>query len=256
MGGINGDMGSSGIPPYGNILNCINAGFIPKGNSMYGDDFTIIGLNKSINVGVTQRNMMSQNCFFDKQMFLHTGLSTVSQGKLTNNKEICGTALQPALGDAYIYETCLYPRLKNMPIEEPGYVAASPVFLRANSTSYDTYDNIRYCFKVSNKYGVKWRCKNGKIEINNNTGHVRLLSKGEDTLYAYLNTKYGHEAVKTIPINIVDIINDGMYGDCDFALILKTNPEEAAILTGEGQYETGEKAIYKAVPNKCYRFIN
>jgi hypothetical protein len=208
-GGINGDRTSD------NIRNCINAGFIPNGNSMYGDGATN-GLSTSINVGVTQRNIVSSTCFFDLQMFYPSNPSyfTQARGRLTNNSGMCGTALQSVLGDNYwIYEDSLYPRLKNMPMEEPGYVAASPVFLRINSNyDYDNYNAIRYCFKVSNKYGVQWRCKNGRVEINNNTGWVKLLSTGRDTLTAYLvEPKWGKEITKTIPINIIELNNDCEY---------------------------------------------
>jgi hypothetical protein len=110
-------------------------------------------LSKSINVGVTDRNVVSNTCFYDKQMFIIANDSL--QGRLTI--EMCGTALQSVLGDDdWIYEDSLYPRLKGMLIEEPGYVAAAPLFLRIDGSSgYDYYNSIRYCFKVSNKYGVQ-----------------------------------------------------------------------------------------------------
>ena len=238
-GGFNGDYTSND-----NISNCIQAGFIPNGNSMYGDNATA-GLATSINVGITARNNMSSTCFFDKQMFSGSN-ATTAQGRLTVN--MVGNALQNILGNAYIYEDSLYPRLKNMPIEEPGYVAASPVFLRVNSDSdFDTYDKVRYCFKVSTKYGVQWRSKNNRVEINNSTGWVRLLSTGKDTLTAYLMTQYGHEATKIIPINITNII------PC-YLLVLKVNPEKSGTATIIGT--TGSQVVISAVPDTCYRFVN
>jgi len=208
-GGMIGDFSSSD-----NLSHNINAGFIPNGNSMYGDNATN-GLATSINVGVTARNIVSSTCFFDKQMFsFNTANSTQSQGRLTNNSGMTGTALQSVLGTTHwIFEDSLYPRLRNMPMEEPGYVAASPVFLRINSdTDFDTYDRVRNCFKVSNKNGVRWRSKNNRVEINNQTGWTRLISTGQDTLIAYLvEPRWGKEITKTIPITITALNNDCLF---------------------------------------------
>ena len=243
-GGINGDLTAD------HIYHCINAGFIPKGNPMYGDNKTT-ELETSINVGVTERNYVSKTCFFDKQMFAHNSSNaTESQGRLTNNSEITGWALQNILDTIYwIFEDSLYPRLKNMPMEEPGYVAASPVFLRINSDSdFDTYNRVRHCFKVSNKNGVKWRSTNGRVKIDNKYGFAKLISTGSDTLIAYLvEPKWGKEITKTIPINITEL-ND------NFSLTVTAEPEQAGDIHRELLDCYTE--VISATPVACHRFLH
>jgi hypothetical protein len=41
-----------------------------------------------------------------------------------------------------------------------------------------------------------------------------------------------------------------------FNLVLKSNPEDAGTVAGEGHFDCNENALYTAVPNECYTFIN
>jgi len=105
-----------------NISNCINAGFIPRGNSMFGDN-SVVRLSNSINIGVTERSIVSSSCRYDIQMCL----TSSPQGLLTDN--MLDTSLRSLLDTHYWYfADSLYPQLKNMPLLEANYVAASPVF--------------------------------------------------------------------------------------------------------------------------------
>ena len=171
-----------------------------------------------------------------------------AEGRLTTNTTLTGTALQDQLGDVYIYEDCLYPRLDNRPAD---YVQCSPVFLYiTDDENYDTYNNINHAFTVSTKYNVQWESVNGRVSINN--GFATLNSVGDDTLICRLG-----EFKKHIPITI-NSINNAVFGFCSggpYTLTLKADPEDAAELTGEGKYYGGEWAIYTAIPNPCYTFL-
>ena len=239
-----------------------------NGNEEIPDD---IDLDEDI----TQKALDENTCFFDKQMC--TVQASSKMARLTSS--MLGTSLRSSLGDNWIYTDKLYPipNMGNMPRDEPMHVAMAPAYLREiSATDFDTYSRIRYCFQVSNANGVLWKCRNGRVSIRNTEdgiGTVRLLSVGWDTLIAYKKmlfisevwdgqwpnqtfVRYDtsiKEAAKTIPINITSISND----DCGYTLTLVVRPDsEAGIVSGEGGYEEGEKAIIKAAPNPCYRFVH
>ena len=216
--------------------------------------------------------VIEETCAYDKQMC--TADPESSMARLTNNAGMTGNALKNVLGDdgTWIYEDSLYPRLKTPNVEEPkfieaaNYVAAAPLFLRILSKSnFDTYDNVRYCFAVSYKNGVRWKSVNGLVEINDYTQYVRLLAKGWDTLIAYIELPIPEDErindtdtvdviSKMIPINITDLINNCNFSIPNFTVKLTADPEVAGTVTGAGTYPFNTKVPITAEANTGYTF--
>ncbi len=235
-----------------------------EGTSKHTDFFSSFG-NFG---GVTTKAVVEETCAYDKQMC--TAEPNSPMARLTNSTGMLGNALKNVLGDAdWEYNDGLYPSLKKTPglatytfMDAASYIAASPVFLRINSDSdFDTYDKVRYCFSVSIQNGVKWKNTEGRVEINNKTGVVRLLEKGWDTLIAYIELPIpeaeripGQDTFdvlsKMIPIKITGLNND----ECPsaFVLELKTSPSNIGVVTGDGEYEKDELATITATTDNEY----
>jgi hypothetical protein len=197
-----------------------------------------------------------ENCHYDKQMCIYGGINNEdikeqAEGYLT--KDIIGTGLINKLGDAeWIYTDNLYPTLKGLENESIAMIARSPAYLDDKyKTNFDQHNNIRKCFPVNVENNVEWIKAFSQVNImpSNNViyNNVYLNNIGNDTLYAGIEI-----AKKTIPITI---LNNSI--PCGYNLILKDNPSGSAEkLVGAGNYEEGEIAIYQAIPNECYTFIN
>ncbi|MCL2039436.1 MAG: T9SS type A sorting domain-containing protein [Bacteroidetes bacterium] len=221
--------------------------------------------------GISPKAVVTSTCAFDKQMCpIDPNSSMARLTDYTGGNNMVGTTLSTVIGGtAYWYfSDSIYPRLRNMPSELPGYVGAAPMFLRVISASdYDTYNNVRHCFHVSNKNGVKWRSKMGRVTIFNSTdntlGTVRLDGPigSWDTLEAYytvtgLDTlKFtSKEIKKTIPIRIMGLNND-CFAEI-YTLSLVVQPTGTGYATGGGSYAEGTQVIIEATPEFCYRFVH
>jgi len=219
--------------------------------------------------------VVEETCAYDKQMCTADPESPMA--RLTNNGGMLGEALLPVLGDSdWKYTDSLYPILvSHEPIEEmtwinaARHIAASPVFLRINSdTDFDTYENVRHCFRVSRKNKVEWISTSGKVKVHNvetNTAIVELLELGWDTLIAFIEIDrrgLGKSDIepdttdkvsKMVPINITDSIND-----CPIIfpvnLQLLVSPDTAGTVSGAGPYAVGDFVIISAEPKYCHYF--
>jgi len=218
--------------------------------------------------GVSTKAVVTSTCAYDKQMTPIVTTASASMARLTEHtsSSMVGTALSSVIGSSYSFTDGLYPRLNGMPSQLPGYVGAAPVFLRVmDASNYDTYNNVRHCFYVSNKNGVKWRSKMGMVQINNSTnnttGSVRLLKTGWDTLIAYYTVtgadtlKFpSKEITKTVPIQVT-AINNYCFAE-EYTLTLVVQPTNTGYVTGGGKYLEGTKIPISATPEHCYRFVH
>lgn len=246
----------------------------------YKHDSTMKGLPKRTNFfgsfansinfgGISPKAVVTNTCAYDIQMCPIDPNSPMARlTEFTTSNSMVGSALTTTLGGGtyWFFNDSLYPRLRNMPSELPGYVGASPVFLHVTSaTDYDTYKNVRHCFYVSNKNNVKWRSTNGRVTIKNSTdnttGAVRLESTGWDTLVAYYTVtgadtlKFpSKEITKIVPIYITDI-NNFCFAE-EYTLTLLVQPTGTGYVDGAGTYLEGTKIPIEATPEHCYEFLH
>jgi len=243
---------------------------------------TLVTAKTGAKTGESFQAVIEETCAYDIQMCPVDPESPMARltGGIGNITGMTGNSLRTVLGDdedsAWIFEDSLYPRLK-IPedieetkfFEAANFVAAAPLFLRVrrvnNKPVYDTYDNVRYCFAVSLKNGVRWKSVNGLVEIKDNVKYVKLLEKGWDTLIAYIELPIPVEErindvdtvdiiSKTIPIHITELNND-----CDFSpppppnftVELFATPESAGTVAGaeEVNYLFGDKITISAEAN-------
>ncbi|MCL2038889.1 MAG: hypothetical protein FWG85_00490 [Bacteroidetes bacterium] len=249
----------------GEIRNCINTGVIiySPSNNRIGAVVSSFGDGAMLSL---------QNNHYDKQMCIYGGIRNedilgMAEGHLT--KEMIGWELQDKLGDEdWVYADNLYPTLKFLENHTIAKIARSPAYLDDEDTTqhpfnyrshgYDVHCNIRKCFSVNIENNVVWTKTYDNVSIvpKDSIYDIVFLEKlGEDVMYSGIFTDWRY-VKKTIPITIADISKP-----CDlfpriFNLVLKDNPEGSATLIGEGEYEEGEYAIYEAIPNDCYTFIN
>ena len=265
------------------VITCINAGVITTTQSNYmtggivGGDFrTDLFMHRCLNIGTV--NMPSGGSigsliginisgykhslmlnFYDKQISKLKGYNDKdypyeAEGRLTNNLNITGDILKNYLGNNYIYDDCMYPRLGNHPAH---IVAATPIFLNIaeNNIDYDVYDNINYCFTLSDKYDVKWESTEGLVTIN---GTIVLLNDiGYDTLICSIGDfkKYIPIRINSINNNLANINTDCFIEGIDFYLSTQTLDANKGTVTGIGSYKKNEKVEISAIPKDCYHFV-
>ena len=261
VGGILGHPENSG-----EIRKCINTGVIIY--NYYANNYNKVGGIVS-SVGTI---LDLQNNHYDKQMCIYRGVNDrdiggEAEGYLT--KAMIGTGLQDKLGNVdWVYSDNLYPTLRVLQTHPIALIARSPAYLDDENKmqhvndyklhGYDVHCNIRKCFSVNIENNIVWTKTFDKVNITpkDTIYDVVLLEKlDNDIIYSgiYINWKY---VKKTVPITITDISKP-----CDllpyiFNLVLIENPTGSATLIGAGEYEEGKIAIYQAVPNACYTFIN
>ena len=265
------------------VISCMNAGIIKTtefnymtGGIIGGDFRTDLFMNRCLNVGIVNMTEGSSigslvgisisgyktilmNNFYDKQIskvggYNNKDIINEAEGRLTNNLSITGNAIRTQLGNNYIYEDCMYPRLGNHPAH---IVAASPIFLNISEDNidYDIYDNINHCFTISDKYDVKWESINGRVTINGTI--VTLNSIGYDTLVCSIG-----DFKKIIPIRINSINNnlavintDCFTDDFDFSLSTRSSDISKGTTTGNGSFKKNVKVFISAIPIECYHFV-
>ncbi|MCL2039182.1 MAG: hypothetical protein FWG85_01990 [Bacteroidetes bacterium] len=243
--GFNDQLGHFPLVPGGQpsrlfISNCINTGVV-EGNNDIGAITGEIG------------RAILENCHYDKQMCIYGGVNGVDVLGTTAHltKDIVGDKLASILGTAdWIYTDgdSLYPQLKVFQNHIASKVGASPMYLDVlqESDDYDTYNNIRHCYRINTSNNVVWtKFQANIISIEGNDVYLKNL--GTDTMYATLG-----EAMKTVPI----IVTDTLCSIDTFNLTLLTNPDTIGTADTSGRYETGTLVRIVATEEDCYSFVN
>lgn len=216
-----------GICGYGNnatINYCLNAGRV-SGYRLYGgitsrgfvrnclSVYGIIGVCQEAGEIVADYGNSASACFFDKQMCrfgygTYTLSNSDSWGRLTTdlvNDGLAGTYSD----EHWVFAEGMYPRPKGIEDTDIAILAATPVFLNAESdTEFDKMFTINCGFRLGDVDGVLWTTESPLI-INDN--EVSIIGDIPNDSYYTLYAHYGDATrvyeLKANSIGTVDTLN-------------------------------------------------
>ena len=177
-GRVSGYAGCGGITGRGLVQNCL---------SVYG----VLGAEQFGEI-VAEYGNYASSCYFDKQMCrfgygTHQVSNSDSWGRLTTDMLGDGLATESLSSEHWVFAEGMYPRPKGVEDTDIAILAATPVFLHAESDSeYDKMLTINCGFRLGDVEGVTWTTESPLLIDGNEVSIVDAIPNSDYyTFYAH-----------------------------------------------------------------------
>ena len=242
---------AGGIAGYNLSPNrCFNAGEVegrkvPNAAGITGHTYATNSINVARVSGYnTVRpvsvNTQSPTCYYDRQMV--PGMTTSDGSTALNTTEMLGNALEGSLGDEWIYEPGMYPRLRWTDTcdwaRDAAIAAATPLVLNAEP-ELQNVDMVISRTALSGAGIVNW-------DLTNNSGF---------TINTESNVQYLNVPTRMAQSTLTVSVNDSLYKKIRIGNIAKENPIVIKNLTefvNFRNYINSEKVCYYNVNDSTF----